>query len=482
MTLFKGFLEEALPKTLVEALASPTLRTMFLEKSLLIELLEALAKPIRLRVPVDALVEPPLSEKVLAAVAQRLDNKNSKVRKAATNALGTHSILSGQIVERLAKRLDDTSRKVREAATRTLGAQSTLPGEILEAVAKRLDDKDSNVREATVYALGGQYNLPGDILKAVTKRLDDTESNVRQAVANILGFQPNFIRVLMLSYWSRYMGEELDGEFFGLLPYNFFGSTMADLDDEDSQVKETVRSAWTYQSTLSVEILTAMAERLNHEDRQTRKAITHALIGQSNLPGEIVETVAALLKDGNIKVRDAAARVLEKQSVLPEEIGQALAVVMEDQKIREETIYTDTSSHTEDETSLSPAIEDEISLSPAIEDEVSLSSDTDDEIAESLINEEVFSREKIEQVDAAFREGHWTYLRKLGKRKLRSGLQYESWLNHSFRAQLVWYIEDGNLCLQYAEELRKLTFKSREKQDQFMATLENVRADLGVPQ
>ena len=146
-------------------------------------------------------------------------------------------------------------------------------------MAKRLDDKDSNVREATVYTLGGQYNLPVDILKAVTKRLDDIESNVRQAVANILGFQPNLIRVFILSYWSRNMGEELDGEFFSFLPFDFLGSIMADLDDEDSQVKETVRSAWIYQSTLPEEILTAMAERLKDEDSQTGKAIARALVG-----------------------------------------------------------------------------------------------------------------------------------------------------------------------------------------------------------
>ena len=112
-TLFEGFLEDTLPKTLVEALANSTLRMIFLENSLLIELLEALARPIRLRVPLEALVEPPLSEKSLAAVAQRLDNKNSKVRKAAANALGAHSGLTGEIVERVAKRLDDARRKVR---------------------------------------------------------------------------------------------------------------------------------------------------------------------------------------------------------------------------------------------------------------------------------------------------------------------------------------------------------------------------------
>ena len=202
---------------------------------------------------------------------------------------------------------------------------------------------------------------------------------------------------------------------------------------------------------------------MNHEDTRTRIAIARALVCQSDLPGEIVTTVAALLKDGNIEVRGAAARILEKQSVLAEENGQSLAVVMDDPEDRKVTKHTDTFSGTADETFLfpaikdeispSPAIEDETSLSPATEDDDSLSSDTDDEIAESLINKATFSREEIKEVNEAFRERYWTYRGKLGRGKCPSSLHYENWLSLSFREQLVWYIEDGSLCLQYGEEL-----------------------------
>ena len=448
------------------------------QSSSFIGLLEALTNPIGPGEPLEALAEPPLSEDILAAVAQRLDDERSKVRKAAANALRGYSTLPGEIVERVAKRLDDKRKRVRKAAARTLSAQSSLAGEMLELMAKRLDDKDSDVREATVYALGCQYDLPEEVLKAVTRLLDDTESYVRQAVANILGFQPSFIRVILLSYWSRSMPGEIVGESFSNVGYDLLAQLMADSDDEDSQTKEAFRSAWSYQLTLPVDILTAMAERLNHEDRQTRKAIARALISQSNLPGGVVEKVAAWLKDGNIKVRNAAARVLEKQSVLSEEIGQALAVVMDDQKDREETNYTDTSSSTEDETSWSPAAEDETSWSSAAEDEIPLLSAMDDEIAESQINEENFPNEEFEEREAITRarprspsRGWWNPY-----------LEYGDWLKHSFCGQETWFIGDGNLCLHTTEKLYKLTFKSREKQDQFMAKLQKVRADLGVPQ
>ena len=514
--LSDGFFEETFPTTLLEAQAD-----MFVEESLVKELLEASAKATLVRETLEAFAKPPLSEDILAAVAQRLDDKRSKVRKAAANALGAHSVLPGEILERVAERLDDRSNSVREAAARTLGAQSILPENILEVVAKRLDDKDSIVREATVYALGGQYNLPGEILKAVAERLDDTESDVRQAVANILGFQPNFNGVFLLFYLSKAMREKFDRSFFNRLPYDLLASIMADLDDEDSQVKENSRSAWTYKSTLPVEILTALAGRLNDEDSQTRKAIARALVRQSNLPGEVVTIVATLLKDGNIRIRHAAARVLKKQSVLSEETGQALAVVMDDWKDREETTYIDVSSSTEDETSLSsatedenslspasedetplppaiedniplslaaedetllsPAIEDDVSVSPVTDDEISLSPATDDEI-ECLINEATFSGEEVKEVDAAFRTWHWSHLSELSRGHWYASLQYESGLYRSFHAQLVWYIEDGNLCIQHAEQLWKLAFKSREKQDQFMAKLQEVRADLEFPQ
>ena len=473
--LSEEFLEETLPTEVLEAEANPTLQKRSVEKILPEELLKLVAESPLLKEVVketwpkevlEALAKPPLSGDILAALERQLDDKKSKVRKAAANALCAHTILPRENLERVAKKLDDKRETVREEAARILGAQSILPGQILEALAKQLDDKDKNVREATVYALGGQYNLPGEILEAVTKRLDDTKSNVREAVANILGFQPNFTRVYIL---FELLFETPRRRFFSFDPYDTLAHV---IDDEHSQFKENFNIAGTYQSILPVEILTVMAERLNDEDRRTRKAIARALIGQSNLPGEIVTTVAAQLKDGNVKVRNAAARVLEKQSVLSEEIGQALAAVMDDQKARGETNYIDRFASTEDE----------FGRRPDTESSFVLSSDTDDEMAEILINEEFFQKEEIEEVDAAFREAPWTYLKKVGRVTLRSGLQYESWLPHSFHAQLVWYIEDGNLYLQYGEELQKLAFKSRKKQDYFIARIQKVGADLGVPQ
>ena len=488
--------EEVLHKTLppgelLKLMAESPLLKESVKETWPSELLEALAKP-------------PLSGPILAALEKRLDDRNEYVWRAATNALCTHSILPGEILERVAKRLDHTKSEIKTAAVRILGYQAALPEGILEVVAKRLDDEDSNVKVAAVYALGSQCDLPEGILKAVAKQLGDSHSRVRVAVANVLGFQPNFLRIFTLFSLKRQLGEVLAGRAH-CYPYDYLGFTMANLDNEDSQSKENSRIAWTYQSTLPVEILTAMAEKLNHEDTRTRIAIARALVCQSDLPGEIVTTVAALLKDGNIEVRDAAARILEKQSVLAEENGQSLAVLMDDPKDREVTNCTDTSSSTEDdilqspgivdkipttlatedETPLSPAIKDETPLSPSIEDEIPLSpltgdeaplcSDKDDEITESLINEAAFSKEELEKVNTAFRERHWTYHR-------RSNLQYKNWLIRSFDWQLVWYIEEGNLCVQDAEQLWKLAFKSREQQDQFMAKLQKVRANLGVPQ
>ena len=431
--------EVTLPRELYKAAAEIPLLQEYLEAYLSKELLGYLAKT-------------PLSEDILAAVAKRLDDRSSEVRKAAANALGAHSILPEEILEKVVERLDDKRTKVREAAAHTLGGQSVLPGKILEAVAKRLDDKNSDVRACIVYALGGQYNLPKEILKAVAKRLDDTESNVRQAVAHIFGFQPNFLRVNLLFLYTRSFrigGDECKSEFFSILPDDLFTRGVAKSSDENSQVKEAVTRAWTYHSTLPIDILTAMAKGLNDKDSQVREATTRALARQSNLPGEIVTTVAALLKDADIGVRDAATRVLKQQSVLLEEIGQALAVAMNDQKDQEDT---DQSS----------GIEDEISSSPAAEDEISLSSAAEDEVAEGLIN--------------------LINLGKHGSEDRSPVLQFKNWLKQSYRAQMVLYIKDGNLCFQNAERLWSTPFKSRKEKRHFMTMIQEIRTDLGVPQ
>ena len=432
--------EEFFFKTLVAELVEADPDLYLGEESLVREIFEKLAKP-------------RLSEDIIDAVAQRLDDKKSSVRKAAANALGAHSILPGEILERVAERLDDRSKKVGEAAARALGGQSSLPGKILEAMAKRLDDKNSDIREWIVYALGCQYNLPKEILKAVAKRLDDTESNVKQAVAHIFGFQPNFSRVFSLFLLMRIGGEEeFTSESLSILPDDFFTLIIEESNDEDSQVKEAEIEALTYRSNLPVDILTAMAKGLNDKDSQAREAITRALARQSNLPEEIITKVAARLKDGDIRVREAATRVLKQQSVLPEEIGRALVVAMNEQKDREETNDSDQSS----------SIEDEISSSPAAEDEISLSSAAEDEVAEGLID--LISLEKHESEDRS------------------PALQFKSWLKQSFDAQMVLYIKDNNLCFQDAERLWSTPFKSRKEKRHFMTMIREIRTDLGVPQ
>ena len=299
--LSEEFLQETLPIKVLEAEVNPTLKKGSVEEILPGELLKLMAEFLLLKETwpkalTEVLGKPPLSGDILAALEKLLDDKNDEVWKAATNTLCAHSVLPGEILERVAKRLKDTESNIRQAAARILGDQTALPGRILEAVAERLDDEDSNVRKAIVYALGSQYNLPEEILKAVANRLGDSNSNVRVAVANILGCQPNFLRVFMFFDYQRLFGERFDPYSFNGLPDYSHASIMADLDDKDSQVREAFGSAWTYQSTLPVEILTAMAEKLNHEDYLTRKAIARALIPQSDLPGETVTTVAALLK------------------------------------------------------------------------------------------------------------------------------------------------------------------------------------------
>ena len=458
-TLQKKF-GEALLEELNKAVAKFPLLKEYLEEKLPIEAFKFLAKP-------------PLSEDILAAVAKRLGDRSSEVRTAAANALGAHSILPEEILEKVVDRLDDKRGKVRKAAARTLGAQATLPGEILEAMAKRLDDKDSNFREDIVYALGSQYNLPREIIKAVAERLDDTESDVRQAVANIFLFQPNLHRVNYLFFLTRKL-KGLNREIFSMLPDDPFASLMGNFDDNGSQVKEAFTSAWTYKSTLPIEIVRAMAQRLNDEDSQVKKAIARALRCQFQSLLCTFTTVTAQYEDGDMISREAAAHVLEEYPAWKEEIPQIKVLMEGFRKAQEETNYTDTCSGAEGETPLSPAMEDEISASLATEDDVSLSPATEDNVAEVLF-EDTDPREEVEEVEAVFTgellDPNWNPY-----------LQYEGWLKQSFHEQLIWYIEDGNLCLRNEDGFCRLAFISREKQDYFLAKIQNVRANLGVPQ
>ena len=555
--LSEEFIDETLLSEVFEADATPTLQKRFIEESVQEELLKIMAKFPALKDGVEetwpellrVLEKPPFRGEILAALAERLDDKiekDEKVRKAATDALGAHSILPDEILETIEKRLGDPESNVRQAAARALGGQAKLPGIILEAVATGLRDDASNVREATVYALGSQYNLPEKILRAVADGLNDPESTVRQAVANILGLQPNFMRVVLVLLFRRLTGEEPDREFFSEFPCNFVAYAVASLKDEDDDIKKAVRRVFTYQSTLPAAILRAMMERLNVEDGRVRRAIARALRRQLESIKETGKTMAALCEDGDTQCGDDAARVLAEQSALAKEISQALGVMMDNRESPEKTGYADVSSSKEGESPVSPATEDETPLSPTTddemppsstiedqdllspttpnenpqssttEDETPLSPTTDDEMPPSSTiedqdllspttpneNPQSSTTEDESSLSSATDDEDSVLLgrRSLGMGDdiiesldklchlenplihLRPASQYKLWLNFSFESQLVLYIEDGHLCLREADQSWKLAFKSRKKQDQFMAKIQKLRADLGVPQ
>lgn len=115
-----------------------------------------------------------LSEEAVNAIAERLEDGDRVVRKAAVNTLNAQSTLSEGMLKAIAARLRDKKSDVREAAFNTLKAQSTLSQEILEAIAARLKDTNSNIRRAKVDMFICQLvpsSIPDQCVKALFKAL-----------------------------------------------------------------------------------------------------------------------------------------------------------------------------------------------------------------------------------------------------------------------------------------------------------------------
>ncbi|KAH8748415.1 hypothetical protein F5883DRAFT_239074 [Diaporthe sp. PMI_573] len=246
-----------------------------------------------------------LSDKLVSAVARRLDDEDRDVRNAAVEVLRGRSDLSDELVSAVARRLDDKDGYVRNAAVEVLRGRSDLSDELVSAVARRLDDKDRYVRRAAVWVLGGRSDLSDELVSAVARRLDDEHGNVRGAAVWVLGGRSDLSDELVSAVARR-------------------------LDDEDKYVRNAAVEVLRGRSDLSDELVSAVARRLDDKDRYVRRAAVWVLGGRSDLSDELVSAVARRLDDKDRNVRNAAVEVLGGRSDLSDELVSAVARRLDD--------------------------------------------------------------------------------------------------------------------------------------------------------
>ncbi|KAM0424167.1 hypothetical protein ACHAPT_010536 [Fusarium lateritium] len=253
-----------------------------------------------------------LTNNVLAAVVQRLDDEHSNVRKAALEVLQKQSSLSDEILTAVVQRLDDKGSDIQWAAREVLRQQSSLSDDILTVVIQQLNDEDWHVRQTALEVLQRQSSLSDEILTAVVQRLNDEDWHVRGAALGVLQKQS--------SLFNEILSDEI------------LAAIVQRLDDEHWGVRQTALEVLQKQSSLSDEILTAVIQRLNNEDWHVRQTALEVLQRQSSLSDEILTAVVQRLNDEDWHVREAALRVLQKQSSLSDKILTAVVQRLGDKR------------------------------------------------------------------------------------------------------------------------------------------------------
>ncbi|KAH7160538.1 peptidase C14 [Dactylonectria estremocensis] len=350
-----------------------------------------------------------IPQKILKAVAARLEDQDKYVRSAALEALGGRSALPEEILKAVVARLEDEDDDVQRAAADALGRRPALPKEILQAVAARLEHQHEDVRRAAVDALGRRSALPEEILKAVATRLEDQHENIRYAAAVALGHQ-------------------------SALPEEILQAVAARLEHQHEDVRWAAAVALGRQSALPEEILQAVAARLEHEDEDVRWAAAVALGRQSALPEEILQAVAARLEHEDDDVRWAAADVLASQSALPKEILQAVAARLEH--------------------------EDE-DVQRAAADALASQSALPEEILKAVAARLEHQRQYVRRAAEAVLRRHAEFYRTLLNGPYVPSL-YGILLQQSFNEQLSWYIDDGESCVNMSEDIRRLSIHNKQ--------------------
>ena len=187
-----------------------------------------------------------------------------------------------------------------------------------------------------------------------------------------------------------------------------------------------------------------MAAQLGNEEWDVRRAAVEVLGSQSALPDEILKAVAARLGNEEWEVRRAAVEVLGSQSALPDEILKALAARLgnEDWEVRWAAVKV-------------------LCSRSALPDEILKA------VAARLEDEEWDVRQAAEVILRKQRDFYHNLLNGPHVMSLYSIL-----LRVSFEEQLVWYIEDGDSCINMPDDIRRISISDH---DNYVETIVNAR-------
>ncbi|KAI1126788.1 armadillo-type protein [Nemania abortiva] len=242
------------------------------------------------------------SEAILQAIALKLKNEDPHIRKAALCALQS-SKLPEAIMQAVAFRLGDKDLDIWEVASKVLHRQEDLPGAIIQAVASKLTNRDPYIRKVALYVLRS-LNLPEAIMQAVAFQLNDKDRTIREAALYALQSSK--------------------------LPEAIMQAVAFQLVDNDRSIRDVASYVLQRQGDLPKAIMHVIALALQNRSPDVQKAALNSFREQRNLPKTITQAIVLKLENESYEVQEAALEVFQKQPDLPKAVLQVVASKMRD--------------------------------------------------------------------------------------------------------------------------------------------------------
>jgi HEAT repeat protein len=346
-----------------------------------------------------------LSITMLKRLTYILRNSNFNYRNAAANALGQQRDLPLIILDMLTDLIPDLDYGTRSTGASVLRDQAILPTRVIDRLTNLLRDPISSTRSAAAEALRIRSDLPATVLDILAGLLRDPVDDVRSSAARTLGFQQNLSPTLL--------------------------GNLTDLfQDSEYGIRHAAAYAVGDQRNLPAIVIISLTDLLRDPHDSVRWTAARALGNQPNLPLTVLDSMTVLLRDPDYFVQWATAEALRKQPALPVTVLDGLVDLLQHYK---SIVHTTATRALGEQSDLPAKIVDTLTI---------LLRDPDSD-----------NRSRAAQI----LENHfWLHtaslLYELEEESFNSMFEY--FLKQSINNHVVWYIEEGQLCIVSGERRR----------------------------
>ena len=277
------------------------------------------------------------SGEVVTALLNALRSAETKIRISVAQSLSSLRQASSKVIAALLKGLRDDDPQVRMWAAQSFGQLEEIPEEVVNALIDSLRDTDPDVRMRAAQSLGRLEQVSGEVIAALLKALHDNDARVRRwAVQSLRQLDQNSDEVVA-ALLDAFHDSDPDvriqvAQSLGQLkqaPNKVVSALLQGLHDSDSQVRYWVAKSLQIEHS-SNEVVTALLTDLHDADPDIRVQAAQSLGRLEQVSGEVIAALLKALHDNDARVRRWAVQSLRRLRNTSDEVVAALLIALSD--------------------------------------------------------------------------------------------------------------------------------------------------------